>query len=135
MVKHSLKISICYKILNVFLSILVINYFQKRLYQRFQESYYNVKYFKKIKCLKILQKAEMYLWEPKRCIDVWLSYTEASENIEIFKVKQRWSKSSWLLQRAAFLVWIWNTIYVLHFCKFSLNCSLLVFLNMRKITY
>ena len=31
---------------------------------RFQE-YYNVKYFKEIKCLKSLQKAEAYL-EPKR---------------------------------------------------------------------
>ena len=39
-------------------------------------------------------------------IDVRLSYILASENIETFKVKLRWSKSSGLLQRVAFLVWV-----------------------------
>ena len=37
-------------------------------------------------------------------IDVQLGYIQAFKNIEIFKVKQRWSKSSRLLQHAAFLV-------------------------------
>ena len=32
---------------------------------RFQKSYYDLKYFKEIKCLKSLQKAEAYL-EPKQ---------------------------------------------------------------------
>ena len=37
-------------------------------------------------------------------IDLRPGYIWASENIEIFKVKLRWSKSSRLLQRIAFLV-------------------------------
>ena len=36
--------------------------------------------------------------------DVRLGYIKASENIETLKVKLRWSKSSRLLQRVAFLV-------------------------------
>ena len=38
--------------------------------------------------------------------DLRLGYILASEKIEIFKVKLRWSKSSRLLQRIAFLVFI-----------------------------
>ena len=45
-------------------------------------------------------------------IDVWLSYVQASEDIEIFKVKVRWSKSSQLLQRIAFLI---------HVCIYDLS--------------
>ena len=41
-------------------------------------------------------------------IDVWLGSKLASENIEIFKMKLRWSKSSSLLQRVAFLVYKFN---------------------------
>ena len=37
-------------------------------------------------------------------MDVRLGYIEASENIEIFKVKLRWSKLLRLLQRVAFLI-------------------------------
>ena len=37
-------------------------------------------------------------------IDLRLGYIQASENIEIFKVKLGWSKSSRLLQHIAFLV-------------------------------
>ena len=94
---------------------------------RFQEPYYE-KYFKEIKRLKSYQKAETYL-KPKwastmeiflwkhlmayyfrnksSIIDVWLSYIYASKNIEIFKVKLKWIKSSRLLQRVAFLVLHW----------------------------
>ena len=88
-----------------------------------QESH-NVKYLKEIKRLKSLQKAEAYpelnwastiyfLWiyltvyyfgNISSIIDVWLGYIWASENIEIFKVNLRWSKSLPLLQRVAFLV-------------------------------
>ena len=88
-----------------------------------QESY-NVKYFKEIKRLKSLQKAEEYL-EPKRASMMelfWIYLTtyyfrnkssiidarlgKASKNIEIFKVKLGWSKSSWLFQCVGFLVLI-----------------------------
>ena len=43
-------------------------------------------------------------------IDAWLGYTKDSKNIEIFKVKLRWSKSSRLLQRVALLVRDWREI-------------------------
>ena len=39
-------------------------------------------------------------------IDVQQGYILASENIEIFKVKLRWSKLSRLLQRVAFFLYI-----------------------------
>ena len=39
-------------------------------------------------------------------IDVQRGYILASENIEIFKVKLRWSKLSRLLQRVAFFLYI-----------------------------
>ena len=87
----------------------------------FQEPY-NEKYFQEIKRLKRLQKAEAYL-EPKqtstikRFVNILNSLLfsqyklhqrsstpENIENIEIFKVKLRWSKSPRLLQRIAFLV-------------------------------
>ena len=38
-------------------------------------------------------------------IDVQLGYIQAFENIEIFKVQPRWSKSLRLLQRVVFLVY------------------------------
>ena len=41
-------------------------------------------------------------------IDVQLGHVQAFENIEIFKVKLRWSKSSTLLQRIPFLVLLRN---------------------------
>ena len=46
-----------------------------------------------------------YLLNKGFIIDVGLGYTYASESIEIFKGKLRWSKSSWLLQRIAFIVY------------------------------
>ena len=79
-----------------------------------------------MKRLKSLQKAEAYL-EPRQVstmnifenilngllfrnksfiIDIRLGHTQASENIEIFKVKLRWSKSLRLSQRIAFLILI-----------------------------
>ena len=45
-----------------------------------------------------------YFRNKSSIIDVRLSYIYASENIEIFKVKLNWRKSSRLLQRVAFLV-------------------------------
>ena len=81
----------------------------KNRFNRFQGSY-NVKYFKEIKRLKTLQKAEAYL-EPKQVtmmelflriylmeydicnknsiIDVRLGYIKASVNFEISKLKVR----------------------------------------------
>ena len=44
-------------------------------------------------------------------IDLRLGYIWACENIEIFKVKLRWRKSSRLLQRIAFLVFELNCLY------------------------
>ena len=46
----------------------------------------------------------LYVYYISSIIDVRLGYVYASENIEIFKVKLRWNKSSRLLQRIAFLV-------------------------------
>ena len=91
----------------------------------FQESF-DVKYFIEIKCLKSLEvRAVLYL-ESKQAfmmelfvnilncfifscnkssiIDVQLGYIQAFNNIEIFKVKLRWSKSSQLLQGVAIFV-------------------------------
>ena len=46
-----------------------------------------------------------YYFRNKICIiDVQLGYIQAFENIEIFKVKLRWRKSSRLSQGIAFLV-------------------------------
>ena len=78
-----------------------------------------------MKGLKSLQiKAEAYL-KPKRAymtklfmkivndllfsqkifiIDARLGSKEVSENKKIFKAKPRWSKLSWLIQRAAFFI-------------------------------
>ena len=39
-------------------------------------------------------------------VDVWLVYIWAFRNIEIFQAKLRWSNSWWLLQRTAFLVFL-----------------------------
>ena len=107
----------------IFSELIERKYFTRN--NRFQESF-NVKYFKKIKRLKSLQvKAVSYL-EPKRAslmklfvnivncyfrnknsiIKVKLGYIQVFENIEIFKVKLRWSKSSRLLQRLVFLVYL-----------------------------
>ena len=46
----------------------------------------------------------LYFRNISSIIDLRLGYIWASENIDIFKVKLRWSKSSRLLQRIAFLV-------------------------------
>ena len=88
-----------------------------------------VKYFKEITDFKkSLQKAQAYL-KPKQAymmelsyeytyqlyfcnkssiLDARLGYVQASEKIEIFKVKLRWSKSSRLLQRIAFSCFLLN---------------------------
>ena len=84
-----------------------------------------MKYFKEIKRLKSLSKSRVvfrtqasiydeaflsiyltayYFRNISPTIDVWLCYIWASENIDIFKVKLNWSKSSRLLQRVVFLV-------------------------------
>ena len=47
---------------------------------------------------------DYYFCHKSFIIDVRLSYIYACENIEIFKVKLKWSKSSRLLLRVAFLV-------------------------------
>ena len=49
-----------------------------------------------------------YIRNKSSITDVWLGYVLASENIEIFKAKLRWSKSSRLLKHVAFLVLIWT---------------------------
>ena len=91
---------------------------------RFQDPY-TEKSFKKIKRLKSLQKRRrvfrthasicdgaflriyltaLYFCNMSSIIDLRLGYVQASENIEILKVKLRQSKSSRLLRRIAFLV-------------------------------
>ena len=96
-------------------------------------TFYNVKYFKEIKRLKVFSKGLLehlsegastiehlyehlrwsFLWicwkafyfcNESSIIDVRLSYIEAYKNNEISKMKLRWSKLSRLLQRVAFLV-------------------------------
>ena len=49
-----------------------------------------------------------YFRNKSSIIDIRLGYIWASENIEIFKVKLRWSKSSQLLKCIAFLVALSN---------------------------
>ena len=90
-------------------------YFKRN--SRFQERY-NVNYFKERNRLKSLQKAEAYL-EAKQASTMELFvnilngllffYNGSSiiAAIEIFKVKLRWSRSSRLLKRLVFVVWIW----------------------------
>ena len=85
----------------------------------------NLRHIKEIKHLKSLEKAEAYL-EPKRAstmefffgmdlmayyfrnkssvIDIRLGSIKIYENIEIFNVKLRLSKTSRLLERVAFLI-------------------------------
>ena len=54
----------------------------------------------------MLIKKTYYFCNKISIIDVQLGYIQTSKNIEIFNVKLRWSKSSRLLQRVAFLVLI-----------------------------
>ena len=44
-------------------------------------------------------------------IDIQLGYIQTSKNIEILKVMLRWSKSLWLLQHVAFLVFYCSTTF------------------------
>ena len=102
---------------------------------------YDVKYFLEMKRLKDLQSEGVfriqasicdgaflwiyltayYFYNTSSIIDVWVGYIKASENNEIFKVKLRWSKSSRLLQRIAFLVFL----FVLHpfWIKYGITIS------------
>ena len=69
--------------------------------------------------------------------DVRLGYIQASENIEIFKVKLRWSKPSLLLQRVVFLVII-HLKFVRFFFKIILNkfiSSLSIALGQKNNTF
>ena len=61
-----------------------------------------------------------YLRNKSFIVDVRLSYIYASENIAIFKVKLKWSKSLRLLQRVEFLV------FDLYLTNATLNKHLLV---------
>ena len=131
---------------SIFDEVKEVRYFTRN--NRFQESF-NAKYFKEIKRLKSPQvKAVSYL-ESKRAymaqffvwiyltayyfrnksyiIDVQLGYIQAFENIEIFKLKLRWSKSSRLLKCVAFLVSFEITYVIYKMCGFHWPRNFLFF--------
>ena len=62
-----------------------------------------------------------YLCNKSSIIEIWLNYMQASENIEIFKVKLSWSKLSWLLQRVIAQIIVIATTRSVSYFYFELN--------------